>query len=95
LAGLILGTSSSGHTAGQDLEIWLLEGTDCGTCELYQRFHQGYPTQLTDHTGANAPIPVSVVSKTAIPDVIADQFTPHDYWPHSLSVMVLDDGKVL
>jgi predicted XRE-type DNA-binding protein len=49
LAGLILGTPSSGQAPGQALEIWLLEGTDCGTCELYQSFHDGYPTQLSGY----------------------------------------------
>lgn len=77
------------------MKIWLLEGIGCASCELYQSFHDGYPTQLTGYAGADAPIPISVVDKAAIPEVVADQFIPHDHWSQSLSVMVLDNDKVL
>lgn len=94
LIGLAAASNVS-HASDPDLEIWLLEGTDCGSCDLYQTFHHGYPQQLTGYAGADSPILVTVVQKTAIPKEIAEQFTPHDYWPHSLSVMVLDDETVL
>lgn len=77
------------------LQVWLLEADDCGACRLYQSFGDGYPTQLRGYPGSDAPIPVSVIDKSAIPASIAAQFQPHDYWSQSLSVMVLDDGKVL
>lgn len=98
LAGLLLATSAA--CAGErerstDLQVWLLEADDCGACRLYQSFGDGYPTQLPDHPGIERPIPVSVLAKSAIPAAIAAQFQPHEYWSQSLSVMVLDDGKVL
>ncbi len=77
------------------LQVWLLEADDCGACRLYQSFGDGYPTELRGYPGANVPIPVSVIDKSAIPAAIAAQFEPHAYWSQSLSVMVLDDGKVL
>lgn len=81
--------------AETDLNIWLLEGRDCGACKLYRSFDNGYPTQLTDYAGAGGPIPVSVMKKSAIPSEVLRQFTPHPYWEQSLSVMVLRDDKVL
>ena len=78
-----------------DLEIWLLQGSDCSACRLYRSLGDGYPAELRDYPGTDAPIPVSVIDKSAIPAAIADQFQPHEYWSQSLSVMVLDDGEVL
>src|SRR5690606_33648848 len=82
-----------GHETG--LQIWLLEGSDCGACKLYQSFGEGYPNRLENYKGVRGPIPVSVVKKSEIPDEISRQFTPHPYWGQSLSVMVLRDDKVL
>lgn len=98
ILGLLLATpvacaSEQGRLAG--LQVWLLESADCGACLLYQSFGDGYPTQLRGYPGSDAPIPVSVIDKSAIPAAIAAQFQPHEYWSQSLSVLVLDDGKVL
>ena len=98
MLGLSLATSSacaSGPENLAGLQVWLLETDDCGACRLYRSFGDGYPTELRDYPGANAPIPVSVIDKSTIPAAIAAQFQPHDYWSQSLSVMVLDEGKVL
>lgn len=98
MLGLLLATSvacASDSESLAGLQVWLLETDDCGACRLYQSFGDGYPTELRDYPGTDAPIPVSVVDKSAIPVAIAEQFQPHEYWSQSLSVMVLDDGKVL
>ena len=81
------------HETG--LNIWLLEGSDCGACKLYQSFGNGYPKQLKNYRGVRGPIPVSVVKKSEIPVEISQQFTSHPYWGQSLSVMVLRGDKVL
>lgn len=96
LAAAMLTISCSGRTEPHELEIWLLETDDCGACALYRSFGEdGYPTELASHPAVDAPIPVTVVDKSAVPAAIAAQFEPHPYWSQSLSVMVLDGDQVL
>ncbi|MGQ4660133.1 hypothetical protein [Lysobacter sp. F6437] len=95
MAGLGMIAACTGQASAHDLRILLLEADDCGACQLYRSFGDGYPGELRDHPGIEAPIPVSVVDKSAIPAAIAAQFQPHEYWSQSLSVMVLDGDEVL
>lgn len=95
VAGLGTIAACTGQASAHDLRILLLEADDCGACELYRSFGDGYPTELRNHPAVDTSIPVSVVHKSAIPAAIAAQFQPHEYWSQSLSVMVLDGDEVL
>lgn len=94
--------------APNELEIWMAGGEACNACDIwadaFRRREYGdvieYTVQRGDRSGQIVRAAVKWISKDEIPAAILHQLPAADgpkseHWPITVSVLVVEDGKVL
>jgi hypothetical protein len=96
---IVLGTLAGNANA---LEVWLASSENCNSCALYERAAQmrGYGRALRYADGSGLTIPILSIGKNVLAADVLSQL-PEDegpnspYWDVTLTVLVMDAGRVL
>lgn len=95
VVGLVAGSANA-------LEVWLASTDDCNTCAIYQRVARarGYGRMLHYADRGGLTIPILSVDKRVLAADIVSQLPPDEgpespYWDETLTVLVVDVGRVL
>ena len=101
-AAVVLTALAAFAPSASALEVWLASTDRCNSCALYQRAAQarGYGRALQYSDGSGLTIPILSVDKNVLPADVLAQLSLEDgpdnpYWEQTLTVLVMDVGRVL
>jgi hypothetical protein len=99
---LILSVALTALPNAEALEVWLASTERCNSCALYQRAAQarGYGLALRYADGSGLTIPILAIDKGVLAADVVSQLPPDEgpqspYWDTTLTVLVMDVGRVL
>lgn len=103
IASATLGVAATEPSTPPPLELWLASGPECNSCGIFAELstRRGYASEVRYRRGNNiVVVPIKRVDKSKLPPAVLSQLRgdagpTSRHWPIQLTVLVVQNGKVL